>query len=315
MRINAKIIKSGVHGGPHHIPYLFQGVAPHDPSVRFFLLGSQHNLPAKFMPEGIKKLLHSSDVLVKEVIDSVFGDAGDISLKELKLHGLIADEASQNWTTFLSPSARHYFEQFISQGITEAWSIKPHQISPVVVDHVVSDWGRNLSSDPSMDQVITRTFQTSNKPVLALENGKIRFDADDTLFALSNRHRQNSLSENAQLLDDTIVERLLPRAEESLDEKTVADFSEYFAGNVENLFPEDNARDLFKRNLAWIETIENYVNQFSGKTILFIFGFAHLSGRYSVVQLLKNLGYHICPVVDELYPMEKNLTQSGHCQA
>jgi uncharacterized protein YbaP (TraB family) len=143
-----------------------------------------------------------------------------------------------------------------------------------------------------MDQFILDEFKAQQKPVFALENGKIRFDADDTLFALSKKHSLNSLAANALVLDDTIVTNLLtPRAPRK--KKCAVDFSDYFAANLDNLFCEDEARDIFKRNLAWVERIESYLERFAGKTVLFMFGYAHLSSRYSIVQLLQNLGYTI----------------------
>lgn len=260
--------------------------------VRFYLVGSQHNVPAQYLEGAILELADTCDVLVKEITYDVFGDAGDISLKELKLHGLVAASETEDWTKHLSEEATQYFDRFIKDQIETVWGIKSHQMSPVVVNHVVSEWGVSHSYGVGLDRAIMDQFEDLGKPVVALEDGKIRFDANDTLFGFNDAHTQYSLLENAKMLESTILERT-QAAPIFSQEKSLADFADYFSGDIETVSSSGELREIQKRNLAWMAAMEKYLGQFHGKKVVFMFGYAHLAGNYGILKLLRNLGYEV----------------------
>jgi hypothetical protein len=72
--------------------------------TRFFLLGSQHNVPKDLLQKASHHVVDASDILIEEVTRGVFGDPGDISLRELTLHGLTLT-GEKDWTQDLSPEA------------------------------------------------------------------------------------------------------------------------------------------------------------------------------------------------------------------
>lgn len=264
---------------------------------KFYLLGSQHDLPKDYVSSSIDKLMGNCDILVKEIISSPFGDASDIPLDELKLHGLSYDENAYDWTRDLGDDAKKHFGM-IKDSIKTAFNIEPHQLSPVVVNHVVSDWALSDSYGEGMDTYIEDQFIAKDKPVFSLENGKTRFDAFNTLFYLNGQERQNSLLENTALLDKTISS-WIDHAPVSADP---GDFRSYFAGDTLEKCSFDRSESLCKRNLVWISAMQNYLRRFEQQTILFLFGYAHLGGPYGIITLLKNLGFQ----VKRCDPMEFN---------
>lgn len=280
--------------GEAHLPFFFEvGRTGDDGSFvpKFYLLGTQHNLPKELVEQRLKRVLPKFDVLVKEIIGGTFGDASDISLKELRLHGL-ASENLPDWTKYLGQEAQKYFSSEIQGCIKNTWNIEPHLISPVVVNQVVEDWGLGDFYGEGMDLFIEKEFGAQKKEVYSLENGKIRFDAYDTLFLLNKLQQEKSIEENVSLLETTILswaknKNVNIQGDQSLD------FSSYFSGNIYDKCSFNISKPLCKRNLAWIESIENYLHQHKGKTILFLFGYAHFGGTYGIIRLLENIGYEV----------------------
>lgn len=279
------------------LPYLYEisGLNPAtNAEVRFYLLGSQHDVPGVFLEESLNYLAHHCDVLVKEVTDDVFGDAGDISLKELRLHGLVSNDDAEDWTTSLSSEAMSYFNRFIRGGVQAAWGISPHRMSPVVINHVVSQWGVGHSFGIGMDRFLMDRFESQGKPVHALEDGKVRFDAYETLFAFNEEHANSPLQDSVKTLEATILART-KEVFSFASEPEMADFSDYFSGDL-GTAPAAEYREVQKRNLSWITTMENYLARYDDKTIVFMFGYAHLNGNYGILNLLANLGFKTKPL-------------------
>lgn len=253
----------------------------------FYLLGSQHNLPKDLVAKDLEDLIFACDILIKEITFSPFGDASDISFEELKLHGLAFDKNAADWTKHLSESSLKNFEE-IKVSIKNAWDVDAHQISPVIVKHVISDWCLGEAFGEGMDTFIENQFIADDKPVFSLENGKVRFDSYDTLFQLSHQQRKVDLMENLSLLDQTISSW-----KNGIFEDYTPDFTEYFSGEMPEKCDFDKSEALCKRNLAWVFSMRNYLKRFPNKNLLFIFGFAHLGGPYGIIKLLENLGFTV----------------------
>lgn len=284
--------KSLAYPPPSELPFLFEAGRAHEKGSKpqFYLLGTKHDIPKDLLAKSLEGLLSECDILVKEITGSTFGDASDVSVKDLKLHGLFSEQ-NPLWTEHFSKKARHYFEAHIKESINQAWHSEPHHISPVVVNHVISDWLLGGSYGEGMDVFIESRFREKGKPVFALENGQVRFDAYNTLFHLNNMSQEQSLKEQVFALEETI----LAWAESAKDEQSTrirdkSDFDDYFSDHISTTCTFDQAEHLCKRNLLWVKTMETYLEQYPNKTILFIFGYAHLGGPYGILTLLKNLG-------------------------
>ncbi len=264
--------------------------------TRFYLLGSQHNVPKDLLQRATQYIVDSSDVLVTEIVSKDFGDAGDVPIREYILHGLVLDGA-KDWTQELSPEAMDYFRDNIGPKIKKAWGIEPHQMSPVVVNDVVSKWriGYSYHYGNGMDNAISKMFENQGKPVLALENGKVRFDSDDSLSNFHKMHCAKSLGVHVKDLEASILALIKEKQEgesKSKPQKTVTDFPDYFSGDVNTDYWSGQDRSVQKRNLAWIPVMEEYMKQFHDKTVLFVVGYGHFPGDYGLLKLLKNIGYN-----------------------
>lgn len=276
------------------LPFLFE-VSPANKTgsgPRFYLLGTRHDVPKELIEKGFENLFSKCDILVKEITSSIFGDASDVSVKDLKLHGLFSEQ-NPLWIKQLSKKARKYFEEHLKESIHKAWGSEPHHISPVIVNHVISDWCLGDSYGEGMDLFIENRFRAENKPVFALENGQVRFDADNTLFHLNNVVQRQSLKDQVLELEETILSFAKgPKSKPAAQVMPKVDFDDYFSDSFLATCTFDEAEHLCKRNLLWAKAIENYVEQ-SDKIILFIFGYAHLGGPYGILRLLKNLGFEV----------------------
>lgn len=243
---------------------------------------------------GTFHILPQSDFEIKDKVHKAFQNSEQIVLEvdmdDPDFQAKMMQNASMKGDTTLSDlfSAENYkqLDQLLqkSMGIPIAAfnTIKPFMLISVLLQYYIE--GNPASFEASFLEMATK----AQKEILGLET------VESQLMLFDNFSYITQAEDVKEMLDDEEKTRgilakmiALYKAEDvsELHQFTV----EYFNTEAENeLF-------LNKRNRAWIPTIGAYAKK---KTSFFGVGAAHLGGKQGVLNLLKEAGYTVKPILD-----------------
>lgn len=175
--------------------------------------------------------------------------------------------------------------KFLKVTLSQFSDYKPNKILPIILPRLMT------CKLTSYEDEISKIAKKAKKPVLGIEN----YD------------EHNSFEEESDSTIKMEAERLFAilsdeKASNDVLEVYNTTFNLYQNQDVEKLYayvketnsPEDNAKVLDFRNKLWIPRIEK---QSKSGTILYAVGAAHLGGENGVINLLKQRGFTLKPVL------------------
>lgn len=175
--------------------------------------------------------------------------------------------------------------KFLKVTLSQFSDYKPNKILPIILPRLMT------CKLTSYEDEISKIAKKAKKPVLGIEN----YD------------EHNSFEEESDSTIKMEAERLFAilsdeKASNDVLEVYNTTFNLYQTQDVEKLYayvketnsPEENAKVLDFRNKLWIPRIEK---QSKSGTILYAVGAAHLGGENGVINLLKQRGFTLKPVL------------------
>lgn len=245
-----------------------------------YLFGTIHMLPEDkyFFTDKMKQALDNCEVLALEA------DITPPSLAEqMKMATEMMMPDGKSWKDYLTEDEYSAVMSAMvdSLGIKEKKAEKYGHIRPIYVSGVILN--ELLGGVKMYEQELSSMAKKSKKPILGLETIKEQMDIvssipiEDQMEDLKN-NTASMLSDYNEMLDAYTAQDLQKLAE---------------VGEDTEGFDKIEGKLLKERNDRWIKLIEE---QLAKNPTFFAVGAMHLTGKYGLIEQLKNAGYQVEPV-------------------
>lgn len=262
--------------------------------TRFFLLGSQHDVPIEILQRRTHHIVEKADVYITEIYDtevSYLGNFNEVTKEELDNHNLCEGDLA-GWRKYLNPAAQAILDEKITPQTQKLWGINGDEVSyHLILEYIRSrERAHKYYDNHGMDYALDEFFEEQNKTILALEIGKVRIEAGDELSKLKTHNPDHFYYYMNEL--GAKLERFKNPPTKPVD-TNVEHYSTFFSQKFRK-FERDE--EVINRNIAWIPVLKNHLIKHQDETVLICVGYLHLKGEGSLIELLKQEGFEIIKI-------------------
>ena len=273
----------------------FWRIVTPDKSDTSYLLGTNHICMDSYFSKykDILKYFDASEVFMAEIVEQV--NPSD----QVKF-----DDNSMQWSRMASRSQRKHIITFFENAFHYPRKIiTQHSITFLRNDmtyylgYLLSEQVSGIKGHYFVDDYLTFLSRNNKKEMVGLESAVQHYDYLKFALAKDESHSTKTIKENIVALDSLINIYNTNRSAILYDYNSVV--LEYYNNDCcynfsdSSQIPLENIL-LKQRNLQWLPNIQKLLN--TKKTFIAV-GLNHLRYKYGLVQLLKEKGYIVEPII------------------
>lgn len=283
-------------GQENNIGTHFWRIVTPDKSDTSYILGTNHICMDSYLNQnkGILKYFDASDVFAAEIVDQVnLSDQVKFDVHSLQWSRLASHAQRKHIITFFE-NAFHYPKKIITQ----------HSITFLRNDmtyyfgYLLSEQISGIKGHYFVDDYLTFLCRNNKKEMVGLESAAQHYEFLKLAFTKGEIQSARSIKADIVALDSLIDIYNTNRSALLKDYNAIV--LEYYNNDCcynfsdSSQIPLENIL-LKQRNIQWLPNIEKLVNS---KRAFIAVGLNHLRYKYGLVQLLKEKGYIVEPILE-----------------
>lgn len=246
-----------------------------------YLFGTIHMTCDATLKPKVLQALDNTEQLCLEL------DMDDPSLQMIMMSGMQMKKGNR-LDSLLTPNEFQVVDQFLKTNLGFSAkmmnTIKPFMITAMLYPKMLD------CPMQSVEQELMKVTKTQNEEVIGLEKVLEQMAVFDQIPYKEQAQELYKLAQKGISFKDSETEKMLQfYAQEDLD-----GLMQLFSSSESQFYSEFENELLTKRNKNWQERIPKIIQ---AKTTFIGVGAAHLGGKNGVIQLLKELGYKVEPVL------------------